>query len=107
MTTKVHTAGVLPAPRGIGRVVRIVVGVVLLYFFAELIREAPSILAARSGWSIPRGGWWVGAVVCFFALPGVVNDGFGRRWGAWPQVIYVFLLAGAVLWAERSAPLPQ
>src|SRR5262249_48652305 len=52
------SAGVLPAPRVIGRTLRIVVGAALLYFFVELIREAPQILAARSGWSVPRGSWW-------------------------------------------------
>jgi len=87
-----------PAPLVIGRTVRIVVGVVLLYFFVVLIREAPHILAARSGWSVPRGSWWVGAIVLILALPSVVNGGFGRRWGAWPQLIYVLLLCGAALW---------
>ena len=89
---------VLPAPRVIGRTLRILVGAVLLYFFVELIRQAPHIVAARSGWSIPRGSWWVGAIVCIVALPSIVNSGLGRRWGAWPQVIYVLLLCGAALW---------
>jgi hypothetical protein len=94
----VQPSEVLPAPHVIGRTVRIVVGAVLLYFFVEFIRQAPHILAARSGWSVPRGSWWVGAILFILALPWVVNTGFGRRWGAWPQLIYVLLLCGAALW---------
>jgi len=93
-----HSSEVLPAPRVMGRSLRIVVGAVLLYFFVELLRQTPQILAARSGWSIPRGTWWVGAIVCIVALPAIVNTGFGLRWGAWPQVIYVLLLCGAAIW---------
>ena len=89
---------VSPAPRVIGRTLRIVVGVAFLYFFVQLIRQAPQILAARSGWNIPRGNWWVGAILCILALPMVFNTGFGRRWGRWPQVVYVLLLCGAALW---------
>jgi len=77
--------------------VRIVVGVGFLYFFVGLIRQAPQILAARSGWNIPRGSWWVGAILCILALPMLVNIGFGRRWGRWPQVVYVLLLCAAAL----------
>jgi hypothetical protein len=89
---------VSPAPRVIGRTLRIVVGAAFLYFFVGLIRQAPLIVAARSGWSVPRGGWWVVAILCILTLPMVVNTGFGRRWGRWPQVIYVLLLFGAALW---------
>ena len=89
---------VSPAPRVIGRTLRIVVGAAFLYFFVQLIRQAPQILAARSGWNIPRGNWWVGAILCILALPMVFNTGFGRRWGRWPQVVYVLLLCGAALW---------
>src|SRR5215472_11718444 len=52
-----------PAPRVIGRTLRIVVGVAFLYFFVQLIRQAAQILAARSGWSVPRGNGWVGAIL--------------------------------------------
>jgi len=93
-----HRSDGPPAPRVIGRTLRIVIGVLLLYFFVELIRQAPQILAARSGWSVPRGSWWVGVILFILALPWVVNTSFGRRWGAWPQVVYIFLLCGAALW---------
>ena len=94
----VDSSKVAPAPRVIGRMLRIIVGAALLYFFVELIRQAPHIVAARSGWSVPRGSWWVGAIVCLVALPSIVNSGFGRRWDAWPQMVYVLLLCGAAVW---------
>ena len=103
------SAEIQPTPRVIGRIVRIVVGAVLLYLFVQLIAQAPHILAARSGWSVPRGSWWVGAIICFLALPAIVNSGFSRRWGAWPQVIYILLLCAAADWdlvAYRSLWAP-
>jgi len=51
-----------PARRVIGRTVRVVVGAVLLYLFVGLIRQAPQILAARRGWSVPKRSWWAGAL---------------------------------------------
>ncbi len=91
-----------PKPRLIGRLVRIVLGAVLLYFVANIILQISAkpagFLAARAGWSVPAGNWWFGALVCLFALPTVVNGGFGGRWGEWVVVAYLLLAGGAIVW---------
>jgi hypothetical protein len=86
----------LPRPGAIGRVARLFFGVIFLFFFAQLLRQAPGFLAAPKGWHIPGGDWWVVAIGCFLALSGVVNDGFGRKWRRWPQWIYFALVVAAV-----------
>ena len=92
----------LPQPRRIGRTIRILLGAILLYFFFNLVAQISThgrdFLATRPGWSIPAGGWWVGAILCFFALPLIINSGFSRHWGAWPQLAFLMLAGGAALW---------
>ena len=92
----------LPQPRLIGRSIRIFFGAILLFFFLNLLVDisfhANGFLVTRPGWSIPGGGWWVAGILCFLALPIVINSGFGRRWGGWPRMVFLFLAAGAILW---------
>jgi hypothetical protein len=92
----------LPRPGPIGRSVRIVLGAVLLYFLADAIIQIsahPSgFLAARSGWEIPGGDWWAGALVCIWALPLLVNSGFGHRWGRGVRGVYLVLIGAALIW---------
>jgi hypothetical protein len=91
----------LPIPRLIGRSVRFFLGATLLFFFAQLllsIPHAPGFLATQPGWSVPVGNWWIAAIVCFLALGVVVNSGFGRHWGAWPQIVFLALVGAAVIW---------
>lgn len=92
----------LPKPRLVGRLVRLVLGVLLVFFFVELVTAVSSpgsaFLLPQTGWNVPGGDWWIAAAICFFVLPVVINSGFGRRWGGWPRMVFLALAAGATLW---------
>jgi hypothetical protein len=91
----------LPRPRLIGRLVRLVLGAILLYFFVKLLIAIPTqahgFLATQAGWRIPGGDWWLVAIGCLFALPLLINSGFGRRWGNWPRIALLALAGVAAL----------
>lgn len=91
-----------PRPGLIGRAVRLLLGVLLLVFFTNLLRQAPSFLAPQKGWRVPGGDWWIVALACFWVFSGVLNDAFARRWGRWPQLIYLAMVGAAVAW-DRTA----
>ncbi|MGH9534234.1 MAG: hypothetical protein ACRD2E_05195 [Terriglobales bacterium] len=65
----------LPRPAVLGRAARIILGLVLLFLIAQLLRGAPGFVAAQKGWQIPGGDWWILAIACFLALERVANGG--------------------------------
>jgi hypothetical protein len=96
------TPAALPTPRAIGRTLRILLGIFLLYSFAQALRHAGAFLALRADGSVPGGSWWLAAIFCLLALPVVIDSGFGRRWGAWSQAAYLLLLGAAVAWNHAA-----
>lgn len=88
----------LPRPGTIGRVVRLLLGVLLLFFFAQVARNARGFLVEQQGWHTPGGDWWIVAAICLLALSGIVNDGFSRQWGRRPSVAFLALLVAAAAW---------
>jgi hypothetical protein len=63
----------------------------LLYFFAKTLIGYRSYISLN----LPSGLWWIGAIVSFYFLPNVVNIGFTRSWGRWPQVVALLLALAA------------
>ena len=106
MEVEGKASGSLPAPGPIGRSVRVFLGAALLYFFASIIREVSAnpraFLGALAGSGIPSGDWWVVALGCLLALPFLVNNGFGGKWGEWVRAGYLALIAAATSW-DRMA----
>lgn len=92
----------LPRPRVIGRLVRLLLGIFLLFVFVNLVRaisaQGQGFLTAEHGWQVPGGDWWLAALVCLWALPRLINSGFSRNWGGWPRVGFLVLAAGTVAW---------
>ena len=92
MTTEFKEPGTLAKPGVIGRLVRFLMGIIILYFFFTVLIGYESIL--RLQLSILG---WIGVAYCFYALPAAVNIGFNLDWKWWPQVIYLFLVMVAGL----------
>ncbi|MHC4676935.1 MAG: hypothetical protein ACYTBZ_31005 [Planctomycetota bacterium] len=92
-TTEFREPGTFPTPGLFGRVVRIVAGLFLIYFFIKTITGYKSYVA----YSLPGGTWWIGAAAGFYFLSDVVNIGFARSWSRWPQAVALFLALGAVV----------
>jgi hypothetical protein len=91
-----ENADVLPSPGPVGRSFRLLAGVILLAAFY-------TTLAGHAGFfettSPPTDlGLWIGVAITLWLLPEVVNVGWSRNWGHWPQVVVLLLaLAAAVL----------
>jgi hypothetical protein len=90
-TTEFKEPGTFPKPGTIGRGIRFIIGLFLLYFFAKTLIGYRSYISLN----LPSGLWWIGAIVSFYFLPNVVNIGFTRSWGRWPQVVALLLALAA------------
>ncbi len=84
----------LPTPGPIGRIVRIVPGIILLYLFVLILTNYKGFV----GSDLPRHPLlWLGIAIGFYALPEMVGIGFGRDFGWRPRLIFgVVALAAAV-----------
>lgn len=90
-TTKFRESGAFPKPGPFGRVVRIFAGLFLIYFFIETLTGYKGYV----GFNVPGGTWWIGAAASFYFLSDVVNIGFSRSWGRWPQAVFLVSAAAA------------
>jgi len=81
--------GTLKRPGPIGRLGRLVFGAACGWFLVSLILAGPAQVAAR--FPDIRGLWaWAFGALYLFSY--IINIGFGRTWGRWPQVV---VIAGA------------
>lgn len=101
-TTKFEKSGTLNKPGAIGRLVRFAFGFLCLWFLTALTTEGSYLLRTQ----VPRHpGWWFGIAMGFYVFPYVVNIGWTRSWGRWPQWVLGVLagLASAVsfVWYGR------
>lgn len=88
MTVEFERPGTFPRPGPTGRVVRLVAGLLLLWFFTLTLRGYDAMVSL----TIPRSLlFWFGVVACFYALPRVVGISAGRDWGRRSQLIWVLL----------------
>ena len=69
----------LPRPGPIGRGVRLLLGVALLYFFAGIVRGFPELI---DGIDLTNPLTWVGLGYALYAIPEVVGVAFSRAWRA-------------------------
>ena len=85
----------LPTPGPIGRIVRVVPGIFLLYLFVLILSNYKGFI----GSDLPRHPLlWLGIAVSFYILPEMVGIGFGRDFGRWPQLIFgLMALLAAVI----------
>jgi hypothetical protein len=91
-TTDFKEPGTYARPRLLGRGIRIIAGLTLIYFFIKTLTGYKGYV----GDSLPGGTWWIGAIISFYFLSDVVNIGFTRSWGRWPQAVALILALAAV-----------
>ena len=86
--------GSLPKPGPIGRMVRIVSGCVLLYFFIVTLTSFENYFSL----TVPKHPlMWLGVALSFYFLAYVVNVGFTITWGRWLQLIMVAAVLATVV----------
>lgn len=94
MSTRYETEfvepGTLVRPSWIGRLVRLLLGVLLLRAFFDLVRSEIWMARGDTGLTSSRPPddlvFWLLVAFVFWIFPHVVNIGFGVRWGRWPQL---------------------
>ncbi len=93
--TSFEPPGSLEPPGWIGRGVRLLVGIWLLFALYSLVRFGWQIFVATrppSDWT-----WWAFIALAFWITPPVVNIGFTRDWGRGPQAVIAALAAAAIV----------
>lgn len=93
MTTtdlKLDEPGSLPRPGPVGRLVRLGLGVLCLWYVYGLIQVSGNLITANE--SI-RPLVWNGIVPSLFLVSYVVNIGYSRTWKKWPALISAATLA--------------
>ena len=87
---KLDEPGSLPRPGPVGRLVRIGLAILCLWYVYGLIQVSGNLFAADG--SI-RPVIWKGIIFGLFLVSYVVNIGFSRAWKKWPAVVSVAALA--------------
>ncbi len=81
---KLDEPGSLPKPGPIGRLVRLVFGVLCLWYVVGLIEVSDSIVTS-DGHIPPL--VWNGILIGLILVNYVVNIGFSRAWKKWPAIV--------------------
>lgn len=91
---KLDEPGSLPKPGPAGRVVRLLFGVLCVWYVSELLAVA-GILIASNGNVLPL--VWNGILPGLFLISYVINIGFSRSWGKMPAIVSAVVFAVAAL----------
>jgi hypothetical protein len=91
-TSGFERPGTLPRPGLQGRATRILFGIASLAFFGWTLANYTTLVSS----GVPNVGWWIGAGWGFYLLTDVINIGFTRTWGRWPQLVVLLLALAAV-----------
>ena len=100
---KLDEPGTLVKPGPIGRTVRLVFGLLLLWYVAELWSVKDALFSTDGG---VISTIWNGVLPGLFLISYVVNIGYSRSWKKWPAIISagVFLAVGVYgYFVHRSA----
>ena len=81
---KLDEPGSLPRPGPVGRLVRLGLGVLCLWYVYGLIQGSGDLIRADGG---IRPVIWNGTILGLFLISYVVNIGYSRAWKKWPAVV--------------------
>ena len=88
-------ANTFERPRVLGRGIRLAAGIGLLTLCIATLLDPMDWLRE----TVPTSpGLWFGAALCFYSLRGMLDKGFGRSWGRWPQLIVGLLAPVAIVY---------
>ena len=94
ITSKFERPGTVEGPGPIGRVVRIVAGIVFLALFILTVTSYTEIVSSDVPTSLLL---WFGVAFSFWVFGYQVNVGFTVTWGRWPHLIVLLLALVAVV----------
>ncbi len=80
MAAPSQDAAPLPRPGPIGRGLRLVLGLAVLYLFADIVADFPKL---TDGVNLANPLTWVGLGFALYAAPGIVRMVLSRQWSAW------------------------
>ena len=89
---KLEEPGSLPKPGPVGRAVRLLFGLLCLWYVSELLAVAANLMASN-GNVLPL--VWNGILPGLFLISYVINLGFSRSWGKMPAIVSAVVLAVA------------
>ena len=95
--TRFEKTGTLKPPGIIGRIVRLLLGILVLYLFIDLVEWEwlqPKNSSEFIRWQAPGLDWAVIFLLFFYLFPLVVNIGFGVNWKRKPQLILIIAVVG-------------
>ena len=87
---KLDEPGSLPSPGPVGRLVRLALGILCLWYVYGLIQVSGNLIAADGSIRLVI---WNGIMIGLFLISYVVNIGFSRAWKKWPAVVSATALA--------------
>jgi hypothetical protein len=98
LETRFQKAGTLPRPGPIGRLVRLLWGILLAYAVYDLLTHRGGFVRE----SMPYWTVWIYVPLLLAVFPYVVNIGFGLNWRAWPRRIVIAILAVGMLFSRLA-----
>ena len=91
---KLDEPGSLPKPGPVGRIIRLLFGLLCLWYVSELLAAAGSLIASN-GHILPL--VWNGILPGLFLISYVINIGFSHSLGKMPAIVSAAVLAAAAL----------
>jgi hypothetical protein len=86
--TSYQEAGTLQRPGPIGRAVRLLFGLGAFYAVFQAVKYRAVLMET----TLPDWSWIPIVLIALYVFPYVINLGWGRSWGRWPQFTIVALL---------------
>ncbi|MEO1168784.1 MAG: hypothetical protein AAFW97_08760 [Pseudomonadota bacterium] len=93
---KLSAPGEIPKPGPIGRLLRLSLGLLCLYYVFGLVNVWDALLTAEGH---IRPLLWNGILPGLFLVSYIVNIGFSRNWKKWPAIVSIVILAGVAVYS--------